>query len=170
LVAGILIWILLITSWVASYSSTQLFDTDIAGRWVYCQVDRGHVVAGVTKFPSVHFRWVRPHLFLSPAPRSGLFADADTRLTHIGSFTFGVLPMQSKVGNGLYQSFSHHLVGFPGLAAVMLWTIVLIPTGFMAFRVRRRFQAGLCPTCGYDLRATPERCPECGHIAIESRE
>jgi hypothetical protein len=58
------------------------------------------------------------------------------------------------------------------LVLVPLWVPLLILCGAVALFRRsakrslreQRRRAGACPHCGYDLRATPERCPECGTI------
>lgn len=58
------------------------------------------------------------------------------------------------------------VVPYWSLAAL---TFVLPASWWMSTRKRRRRAArvgrGLCPACGYDLRGTPARCPECGTSA-----
>ena len=52
-----------------------------------------------------------------------------------------------------------------GVAATLLFPacrLGLLMTSQLRGRQRQRM--GLCPRCGYDLRATPGRCPECGTI------
>jgi hypothetical protein len=51
------------------------------------------------------------------------------------------------------------------LAWWVIAAIALIPMGLRGIGwviKRRRIAAGRCVMCGYDLRASPERCPECG--------
>ncbi|MDB5301632.1 MAG: hypothetical protein JWO87_3295 [Phycisphaerales bacterium] len=56
------------------------------------------------------------------------------------------------------------------LAAVPLWVLMLLTMlpagGWCALQLRRgsRRHRGHCRQCGYDLRATPDRCPECGTV------
>jgi hypothetical protein len=54
---------------------------------------------------------------------------------------------------------------------VRLWPLAVLTAVLPALRAwravkrRRATGPGKCRRCGYDLRATPDRCPECGTAA-----
>jgi hypothetical protein len=52
----------------------------------------------------------------------------------------------------------------PSAAADLIWLILLAPLRISRARPYFRQMSGCCFTCGYDLRATPDRCPECGMV------
>ena len=68
---------------------------------------------------------------------------------------------------------THRMVGVS--ASAPYWFLLLILSLPLAPRLVRRLRprprgATLCPSCGYDLRATPARCPECGAAAEALRD
>lgn len=76
-----------------------------------------------------------------------------------GAIGYGLTTVYSAMGIPCWMLAS--ALGFlPTLtAAIRLWRIA---------RVQSR--PGLCATCGYDMRATPDRCPECGTTPAQSLE
>jgi hypothetical protein len=86
-----------------------------------------------------------------------------------------IVPHLSVLAPVTYKSAAYR--GKAAVFAVSYWLIVLIlltPPAVTIFpatrRAIRRFQQwrlpapGLCVVCGYDLRASPDRCPECGTL------
>ena len=49
--------------------------------------------------------------------------------------------------------------------APAIWFVV---TNKNRMRWKSKHPPGICEQCGYDLRATPERCPECGTVSGNS--
>jgi hypothetical protein len=61
------------------------------------------------------------------------------------------------------------VVGLPYWAMTLFLVIppaLQLVSAIVHRRAVARLKHGLCPSCGYDLRATPDRCPECGSFTV----
>ena len=66
-----------------------------------------------------------------------------------------------KVSNGKQASWNVWIDAWAPAVVTGLLPAAYAVGSYRRWR-RRRYRPGLCVVCGYDLRATPDRCPECG--------
>src|SRR5262249_35716212 len=68
---------------------------------------------------------------------------------------------QSELDSGQpYANWLDFRVPYWFLTGVL--SVIAGMAGGLILKRRARGGNGLCPPCGYALRATPDRCPECG--------
>jgi hypothetical protein len=142
----------------------------LVGKWYYQIFDSADVgCIGL----SVYHDWPTPDIGPPLAPNLNWTPEALTwydRLPtgcHIRKLGFGYdhdtyferNATPSMIAMGRYMS-----VGIPFWAAAAVW-LMPVPFAFLIWRrvvANGRIKRGLCIVCGYDLRATPNQCPECG--------
>ena len=146
-----------------------------------------HAVYAVSSGGSVEFcRWHSRHF--DPADRAALAARATDgwrwfwRDSPYGSFSglrrtptlaerlgFGHrderVEVEDENGTRIVATREHRAITLPYWLPVLLTAALPLVRAGRKLRPllrRRHGRLGLCRSCGYDLRATPGRCPECG--------
>jgi hypothetical protein len=67
------------------------------------------------------------------------------------------MALRRTVGKEFYEaSIGYRPLWWLSLPSVLLAGLAVVKSS--------RMRPGACRTCGYDLRATPDRCPECGAV------
>jgi hypothetical protein len=65
-----------------------------------------------------------------------------------------------------FYDLSEHIFAIPAWLPTALFALAPLIWIRRSIKSRRRHRIGLCPNCGYDIRATPQRCPECGRVTL----
>ena len=102
-----------------------------------------------------HIPWTSAHE--QNPPRRGIAAGSMQHAAFLGAtYQFGI----GHEVDG--YSYYHHDLFLPWWMVLTIFSFISVALLSMAWRARHRSRRGVCRTCGYDLRATPGRCPECG--------
>jgi hypothetical protein len=126
---------------------------------------------------TVHGRVVYMHRNVSPGPQPDEVVSVPVarqalekeRGLHYFSVSTNRLPAARRESGWLGFQIARYPTPDSQLTLVApLWALAgasaILPALFARRwqRGRKDRRVGLCPSCGYDLRATPGRCPECG--------
>jgi hypothetical protein len=96
-----------------------------------------------------------------PTPEGGLWGEVTARTRRGGALRNWGLAY-ARIDYRLDGTMVRHALYVPHWLAAAVMTVLPVLT----IRARRRRRdSSICTTCGYDLRATPDRCPECGATA-----
>jgi hypothetical protein len=98
--------------------------------------------------------------------------------THVGTWTWILHGGQVVVrtGDNVLHTFEVGATFSVCWFYFLIWLTISTTGGLLRVMDRRRQARALrqairlncCVACGYDLRATPQRCPECGTVPDES--
>jgi hypothetical protein len=138
--------------------------------WVlsFWRLDQGHAVVGRQFFAAnsargrLVFYWYTDYVASTPLAWQSHALQPGPHLTGWSStppaWGFGAHHQEVTNAAGKFQISRDVLVPH--------WFLVLAAAALPTLRAgcRRRTRTGLCPVCAYDLRATPDRCPECGAV------
>jgi len=168
--------------WALSYARPRTFDCRLGSGRVAIASDSGRLAVGYASGPLLagapgqEVRWLWPASLASPPPGgsppgvgSALGFARGTVAVGRTVPVLGDLPLLGAVftnaAQGDYVQVPWWLLFAPAAVSPCLALAAAMRQRLRRRRRRGRSLLGLCPSCGYDLRATPGRCPECGSIA-----
>lgn len=152
-VLSLLLSIATVGLWVRSYRAAEVLQWTRSGTFEELFASAGglfHSVNYKTGMPESPVRYQRkPPLGLWIAP-----SVTEKQRWHFAGFWWVSTGAPYPAGRS---------IGVPCWFVTACFTI-LPSTWLMRRRANRRYPDGSCLSCGYDLRATPDRCPECGSV------
>lgn len=172
-------------AWADSHRTVTKIDT--SRQWIEHDRDAhtrrlamasfdGELTVYYGRFQSDEARYLRHYRqMLDDEANGGAFFSRTFKLTHPNPLYTGLIGLSGPVNRFGWRRWSDVTPSTQTryfVAEVPYWTLAVMFAVFPSIGVirwwrARRFPAGSCPTCGYDLRASRDRCPECGR-AIDS--